>query len=623
MISLPVRKIATRGSKGNNAQRRGLRAAWRLIRLYWTSGEKWSAWALLLTILALNLGTVYTSVQINQWNYHFYNALQAFQSSDLLRQLGVFCVLVALAIAMSVCAIYFKQMLQIRWRAWLTDRFLTRWSANGAYYQLELDSATTDNPDQRIAEDLDRFTMIFLNLFFGLVSSVVSVASFLIILWTLSGSADIPLGKWQTIHIPAYLLWAALIYSAIGTWLTTKIGRSLVPLNYLHQRYEADFRFSLVRLRENAEGIAFYRGEPVELRHLRERFGNVARNVRQIMKRQRSLTGFTMGYNQVAVVFPLMVVSPRYFARQIGWGGLMQVVNAFAYVQTSLSFIVNSYSDIALWQSAAERLGNFEDDLQTIHEFADEKDQVAVSRRGHGLAVSNVSVHLPDGTPLLRDVTFSVAPEESLLITGPSGSGKSTLLRAIAGIWPFATGTVNLTRGAVLFVPQRSYLPLGTLADALRYPAATAATLPRARLVEVLNAVGLGALTDELEVTDNWARRLSLGEQQRLAFARVFLSKPTLLFLDEATSALDESAEADLLCCLLQSAWRPTLVSIGHRKTLIELHDRSLDISRFQAIPEELPELLSSATEPAWAPAPRTGKSFRGRNGLRQVISEG
>ncbi len=281
MISLPVRKIATRGSEGNTARRRGLRTAWRLIKLYWTSKEKWSAWALLLTILGLNLGTVYTSVQINQWNYHFYNALQAFQSSDLLRQLGVFCVLVALAIGMSVCAIYFKQMLQIRWRAWLTDRFLTRWSANGAYYQLELDSTTTDNPDQRIAEDLDRFTMIFLNLFFGLISSIVSVASFLIILWTLSGSADIPLGKWQTIHIPAYLLWAALIYSAIGTWLTTKLGRSLVPLNYLHQRYEADFRFSLVRLRENAESIAFYKGEPVELSHLRERFGNITRNVRR------------------------------------------------------------------------------------------------------------------------------------------------------------------------------------------------------------------------------------------------------------------------------------------------------------------------------------------------------
>jgi vitamin B12/bleomycin/antimicrobial peptide transport system ATP-binding/permease protein len=559
-----------------------LRTAWRLSKNYWSSEDKWPAWGLLLAVLSLNLANVYVSVRINEWNYHFYNALQSFKSDDLLWQLALFCVLVALAIGLWIYAVYLKQLLQLRWRGWLTDRYLKDWLANRAYYHLELGTAA-DNPDQRISEDVDHFTMFFLNLFFGLISSAVSLVSFLVILWGLSGSADIPLGAWRTIHIPAYLFWAALIYAIAGTWLTLKIGRRLISLNYAQQRYEADFRFSLVRLRENAESIAFYQGEPVELNNFHDRFNSIAKNVLDIMKRQRFLTGFTMGYNQVATIFPLVVVSPRYFAKQIGWGGLMQVVNAFSFVQNSLSFIVNSYSEIAVWQSTTQRLSVFEDQLRTTQQATRGNAPIVVQRDRKGLVINHLDLNLPNGTPLLRGVKLSVAPRKSLLITGPAGSGKSTLLRAIAGIWPFGAGDISLGRGRMLFLPQRPYMPLGTLANALLYPMErNSPGFDEGRLANALDEVGLGFLIRELWKVENWTRRLSLGEQQRLAFARVLLIRPAFLFMDEATAALDEPAEADLLALLRQSSWRPTLLSVGHRQTLVALHDRTIDLSVFR-----------------------------------------
>src|SRR5271166_3415909 len=346
----------------DTARRQVMRDAWRLAKPYWTSEEKWSAWGLLLAVIALNLGNVYISVRINAWNNAFYNALQAFNSDELFRELGTFCILVAFAIAMSVYALYLNQMLQIRWRRWLTRRYLGAWLADRAFYQLQLGSAT-DNPDQRISEDLNQFTTYVLTLSLGLLTSVVSLVSFLFILWGLSGPANIALGKWGTLQIPAYLVWAALLYAGVGTWLTIKIGRPLVPLNFAQQRFEADFRFSLVRLRENAESVAFYGGEAVELGVFQERFRSIFENFWKIMKRQKRLTWFTSGYAQIAIIFPLVVVAPRYFAKQIGLGGLMQVVSAFSSVQNSLSFIITSYTDIAAWQAVTERLRGFEQRL--------------------------------------------------------------------------------------------------------------------------------------------------------------------------------------------------------------------------------------------------------------------
>src|SRR6516165_964431 len=432
------------------ARRKTIRAAWRFAKNYWTSEEKWSAWALLLAVVLLNLGNVYVSVRINEWNNAFYNALQGFNSAELFPQLGVFCILVVFAIGMSVYALYLKQLLQVRWRRWLTRRYLANWIEHRAYYQSQLKNAD-DNPDQRISEDLDQFTNFALSLSVGILSSVVTLGSSLFILWRLSGSADIPLGRWGTIHIPAYLLWAALLYAGTGTWFAFKIGRPLVPLNVARQRSEADFRFSLVRFRENAENIAFYAGEEAELGVFHSRFSGVFDNFRKIMRRQRVLAGFTLGYTQVAFVFPLVVVSPRYFAKQIGWGGLMQV-------------------DIASWQAATQRLDDFEQRLIAIHKAARAPQQIAVRRQGTGVFLNGVDLDLPDGTPLLRGITLEQNPGEALLITGPSGSGKSTVLRALAGIWPFGRGEIKIAEGSTLFVPQRPYLPLGNLADALRYP---------------------------------------------------------------------------------------------------------------------------------------------------------
>src|SRR6201996_3898599 len=427
------------------------RAAWRLAKCYWTSEEKWSAWALLIGVVGLNLGNVYISVRINEWNRSFYNALQAFDSGELFRQLGFFCILVLFAISMSVYGLYLSQMLQIRWRRWLTNRYLGAWLAEQAYYQLEL-GGRTDNPDQRIADDLNQFTTFVLSLSIGLISSVVSLISFLVILWGLSGPADIAIGTWTTLHIPAYLVWAALLYAGIGTWLTIKIGRPLVPLNYARQRYEADFRFSLVRFRENAESVALYGGEPVELKLFQERFGSVFENFCQIMKRQKRLTWFTLGYAQVAVIFPVVVISPRYFLKQIGLGGLMQAVNAFSFVQNALSFIINAYSDIASWQAVTERLGGFEERLEAVHQGKQGARQVVLRHGGLGLSVNELDVDMPDGTALLRGVSFAPAQGKAMLIAGRSGAGKSTLLRAIAGIWPYGRGEIRLGKGPILLL---------------------------------------------------------------------------------------------------------------------------------------------------------------------------
>jgi vitamin B12/bleomycin/antimicrobial peptide transport system ATP-binding/permease protein len=569
----------------HKATRNITRAAWRLAKCYWTSEEKRSAWALLVGVIGLNLGNVYISVRINEWNRSFYNALQAFDSGELFRQLGFFCILVFFAISMSVYALYLSQMLQIRWRRWLTNKYLDAWLSERAYYQLEL-GGRTDNPDQRITEDLNQFTTYLLSLSVGLISSMVSLISFLVILWGLSGPADIPIGNWITLHIPAYLVWAALLYAGIGTWLTVKIGRPLVPLNYARQRFEADFRFSLMRFRENAESVALYGGEPVELKLFKERFGSVFENFCQIMKRQKRLTWFTLGYAQVAVIFPVVVISPRYFLKQIGLGGLMQAVNAFSFVQNALAFIINSYADIAAWQAVTERLGGFEERLQAIHQMTKGPRQIVVRRGGLGIALKELDIDLPNGTPLLRGVGFFPARGRATLISGLSGAGKSTLLRAIAGIWPYGRGEIRLGKGPTLFVPQRPYLPLGTLAHALRYPRCEKSPFPLSRLAAVLEEVGLGALAAELDEVQNWSQRLSLGEQQRLAFVRILLLKPTLLFLDEATSALDEDSEARLYGLLRAAPWRPTIVSVGHRSTLRSFHDQILDVAAFSPLPQ-------------------------------------
>jgi len=561
------------------ATKRGfLRQAWDLASPYWNSEEKWTARGLLLAVVALNLITVALNVRLNAWNNDFYDALQQYNWSEFWRQFLIFGIIAFSLIVVAVYSLYLRQILHIRWRRLLTDRFLRNWLENQAYYRMQLDHATTDNPDQRISDDLDRFATITLALSLGLLSSFVTLASFVTILWTLSGALTIPLGA-LSIEIPGYMVFAALIYAVGGTLFTRWIGNQLIRLNFDQQRYEADFRFSMVRLRENAENVAFYGGEAREFDTFKTRFGRIVGNWWGIIRRRKKLTWFTTSYSQLAIIFPFVVAAPRYFNKTIQLGGLMQISSAFNQVQDSLSFIITSYTEIAEYQSVVQRLSGFSERMQGIAAENSAPQPIEVERRGAGVEVDMLDLNLPDGQLLRPNISLAAGRGEALLITGASGLGKSTLLRAIAGLWPFGRGRIRVGDGRCLFLPQRPYLPLGTLADALVYPRA-AAELSREALAEALRSVGLPELVERLDEEANWAQRLSIGEQQRLAFARVLLARPEIVFLDEATSALDEAAEISLYRLLREAPWRPTIVSVGHHGTLRRFHDAVVDLAR-------------------------------------------
>jgi putative ATP-binding cassette transporter len=559
-----------------NQKRSSLRAAWHLVAPYWISEDKWRAWGLLIAVVVLNLISVAVSVRINLWNRDFFNAIQEFDFPEFRWQLLIFAGLAVTTIALTVYQVYLQQMLQIRWRRWLTRRYLDTWLGGHAYYRLQLLHSDTDNPDQRISDDLDRFTTQTLSLAVGtqgFLNASVTLLSFLSILWTLSGSVTLPLGPLGWIEISGYMVWFALIYAAGSTWFTFRIGRPLVNLNFAQQRFEADFRFSMMRLRENSESVAFYGGENRERGIFLERFHFVVDNFWSIMKRTKRLNWYTSGYDQFAVVFPYLVASPRYFAKKITFGILQQTADAFGQVQQSLSFMVSSYTAIAEWQSVVQRLDGFNSRARAVAMEGDQR--LRIERAGDGISVVSLDLELPGREILQHDLRFEVAAGEWLLITAPAGSGKSTLLRALAGVWPFGSGNIRIGEGRMLFLPQRPYIPLGTLRGALLYPNEDKKVLPQ-RLAAVLAEVGLGNFARDLEALDNWAQRLSPGEQQRLAFARILLSKPAFIFLDEATSSLDEASEAELYVLLRKALWKPTVVSVGHRTTLNKFHDRML-----------------------------------------------
>jgi vitamin B12/bleomycin/antimicrobial peptide transport system ATP-binding/permease protein len=556
------------------------REAWRLAKPYWRSEDRRWAWGLVAVVVLLNVLAVVVVIALNWWRKNIFDALQHYDRPEFLHQLGVFAVLSIASIAFVVYQTYLSQMVQIRWRRWLTRRYLNAWLEERAYYRLQVSDTGTDNPDQRIADDLDRFTKYSLALTIGttgFLNAGLTVVSFLVILWVISGALTIPLGPLGSIYVPGYMVWIALIYAVGGTWLTFKIGRPLVRLNFDQQRFEADFRFSLVRLRENTESVALYRGENRELGTFTDRFSYVVSNFWSIMKRVKVLGWYTRTYDQIAVIFPILVAAPMYFSRNMEIGGLMQTAGAFYELQVALSYLVKNYIEIAEWQSVVERLGGFDRRVHEIAAAARAPQQIEVTTGRTGVDVSELELDLPDGTALLRDVAFTVAGGEALLIAGPTGTGKSTLVRAIAGIWPYGRGQIRLPQGTCLFLPQRPYLPLGTLRHAVLYPREDLA-VPEAEIAGVLRQVGLPELVDELDSTQNWSHRLSLGEQQRLAFARVLLIRPAVVFLDEASSALDEASEAVLYRLLRTAEWRPTIVSIGHRSTLRAFHDEVLDL---------------------------------------------
>ena len=564
-----------------NKIRSTLAIVWRIAAPYFRSEDRLAAWTLLAAVITIELSLVGIDVLLNQWRNRFYNALQERNWDVFVSEIGVFSILAASNVVLVVYQLYLNQWLQIRWRRWLTSRYLGEWLHDANHYRMQLQGDAADNPDQRITDDVKLFIDRTLDIGVGLLSAVVTLGSFVFILWGLSAEAPLHISGRQ-FDIPGYLVWGALIYAVFGTALAQWIGSPLVNLDFQQQRLEADFRFNLVRVRENSEQIALLSGESAERQRLSERFGRVVGNWYAIMSRTKRLTSFTRSYAQAAEIFPYVLAAPAYFADKIQLGGIMQTGSAFGSVQTAVSFFVANYRELAEWRAVLARLDGFEGAIGKAEALAGSADSIkVVPRAGSGkIDLEQLLVKLPNGTPLVAADGLSVRNHERVLVTGPSGAGKSTLFRAIAGVWPFGSGSVAVPAGATLMMlPQRPYFPVGPLKDAIAYPA-QADTIGSDKIRDAVISVGLPDLARRLDEEAHWNRMLSLGEQQRLGLARALLLTPQYLFLDEATASLDEPSEAALYRLLEEKLPDTTIVSIGHRSTLFAFHERNVVLVR-------------------------------------------
>jgi putative ATP-binding cassette transporter len=560
-----------------------LATIWRLAAPYYRSEDRLAGRLLLGAVVAIELSLVAIQVILNEWYNRFYNTLQDHNFGGFVNAILFFCVIAAIYTVLAVYQNYLNMWLQIRWRRWMTQTYLRQWLNTANHYRMQLLGDAADNPDQRIAEDLQMFVQSTLTIGTGLLNACVTLGSFVVILWTLSAAAPVHLFGLPFV-IPGYLVWAALIYAVIGTGFTHLLGWPLIPLNFRQQRFEADFRFNLVRSRENSEQIASLHGEAAERERHLDRFGSVVSNWIAIMQRQKKLLFFTQSYSQASVIFPYVMVSPAYFSGAMQLGGLMQTGSAFNSVQTALSFFVTAYRSIAEYQAVVARLSGFESAIEAGRVAALTPPVIEVAPRdgSHAIAIDHLAVGLPNGEPLLNAEHLVLNAGDRVLVNGPSGAGKSTLFRAIAGIWPFGSGLVTVPMDAkVMLVPQRPYFPLATLAAAITYPA-KAGSFDDAHLTDTLTAVGLPGLIPRLHEEAHWNRMLSGGEQQRLAIARALLYAPDYLLLDEATAALDEAAEAMLYHLLQERLPAATIISIGHRSTLGAFHRRRVAFIREQ-----------------------------------------
>lgn len=558
-----------------------LATVWRIAAPYFRSEDRWAGRALLAAVISAELAIVGITVLLNQWNSRFYNALQERNWDTFVTEITYFCVLAAIYTVIAVYQLYLNQWLQIRWRQWMTKHYLGEWLHQANHYRMQLQGDAADNPDQRMTDDVKLFVERTLGIGIGLLSSIVTLASFVVILWGLSNAAPLHLFG-RDFAIPGYLVWGALIYAVLGTVLTHLIGWPLVGIDYRQQQYEADFRFNLVRVRENSEQIALLRGDEAERERLLVRFGRVVENWLAIMSRTKKLTAFTASYSQASVIFPFILVAPAYFAGKIQLGGMMQTASAFSSVQGALSFFITIYRQLAEWQAVVNRLDGFEAGIAAGRQLTTRNDRIhVVQAAGDGaIDLKGLSVQLPNGRPLVNADGFSLRKDERTLVTGPSGSGKSTLFRAIAGIWPFGTGSIAIpAKATLMMLPQRPYFPVGSLRGAVEYPGQEG-SFTASQISHALEAVGLPRLASQLDEQGHWNRTLSLGEQQRLGLARALLHAPQYLFLDEATASLDEPSEAALYALLREKLPATTLVSIGHRSTLDAFHQRNVVLAR-------------------------------------------
>jgi putative ATP-binding cassette transporter len=543
----------------------------RLTLPYLRPGNDLASWRPLLTVVVLLLLVVVavrTTVLISYSISGAYTALQQLDPGAFTRYLGIFGVLATIHVVRSMLSYYVQQAFVIRWRQWLNEHMIDDWLAGGAYHRGRFVTAPVDNPDQRIQEDITSFTTASESLGLGAVQAILSLVSFTVILWELSG----PMTMFG-VEIPRAMTFLTYLYVGVASVIAFRIGRPLIRLNFLNEGLAASFRYALVRLRDNSENVAFHRGERVEKTTLTVRFAALITNTWAIVYRNVRFQGYNLSISQLAVVFPLIIQAPRFFSGALKLGDLQQTASAFGQVHDSLSFFRNAYDDFAGYRATLNRLTGLLDANRAARQLP-----APTFHDGDELEVSDLTVDLPTGRRLIESFELRLWPGATLLVTGPSGSGKTTLLRSLAGLWPYAQGDISRPAGEdVLFLPQQPYLPLGTLRAALSYPRQPARTEDE-RARTVLTQVQLGHLADRLDQDEDWARMLSPGEQQRLGFGRVLLQRPTVVFLDEATSALDEGMQHALYTLLRTELPLCRLVSVGHRSTLAPLHTHHLHL---------------------------------------------
>ncbi len=555
--------------------------AWQLIKLFWQSDQRFRAYLALGIVLILIWLGIAIRVAFSYWSNYFYTALQEYDKKAAIYLLFIFFGMAFVYIVLAVYRYYISQLIGLRWRRWLTDQFIGRWLEKRDYYYMETFEGETDNPDQRIQEDVLGLVTNSISLFIGLIGSVTSFVGFIYVLWTLSGRVHIDLGSIE-FHIPGYLVWVAIIYASVGSYLTYKIGRPLVGLNFEQQKREASFRFSAIDLRSHAEHVALYRGEDHQKGILHESFRSVLDNWYLIILRQKSLLWFTAGYNQVAVALPLIVALPNYFEKIFLLGGLMQSLRAFGQIQEALSYFVNSFTSIAEWRAITQRLTTFLNHLQAIDERVSKQNHLVFHQQVENkITTKQLSVSTPAETMLLKDINEEFVHGKNYLIKGRSGLGKSTFVRAIAGIWPYAMGEITFPqKKQVMYLPQKPYMPIGTLSEAILFPDKKQPELER-QVEQILRDCNLDHLIPRLHEKAAWSEQFSPGEQQRISFARILLHRPDWVFLDESTSMLDLGNEKRMYRLLKEKLPHCSIVSVGHRPSLDEFHEKVIDIEKY------------------------------------------